>query len=318
MHTSSHAPVVGVDISKASLEVHVLPSGQAFSAPNTPEGIRALGAKLLALSPELVVLEATGGLERPLAFALAHHAIPVSVVNPRRTRCYALALDQLAKTDRIDAAVIARFAEDIRPKPTPQPSPAQAEREALEGRRRQLVKLLAMERNHLWSAPESVRALIERDIRQLEQRIKELDEQLRALVAGDQELRAVQAVLESAKGIGAVTSAMLLARLPELGKLTAKQIAKLVGVAPLADDSGTKEGKRHCKAGRSEVRTALYMPTLTAIRCNPTIKAFYERLTAKGKPHKVALIACMRKLLGILNAMVRDGRRWDDRPALSH
>ena len=152
----------------------------------------------------------------------------------------------------------------------------------------------------------------------MEGRVKELDGQLRALVAGDEELRAAQAVLESAKGVGAVTSAMLLARLPELGKLTHKQIAKLVGVAPMADESGTKQGKRHCKAGRSEVRTALYLPTLTAVRCNPTIRAFYERLTAKGKLHKVALIACMRKLLGILNAMVRDGRRWDDRLALSH
>ncbi len=317
-HPASTAPVVGVDVSKASLSVHIRPSGQAFEVANTPGGIADLCARLLPLAPRLVVLEATGGYERASARALSRHAIPVSVVNPRRTRAYAQALDEQAKTDPIDASVIARFGEDVRPDPTPQPSPEQAERAALEGRRRQLVGMLAMERNHLSSAEESVRGLILEDIARLEGRVAELEAQLRARLAKDAGLRAAQAVLESVKGVGAVTSAMLLIRLPELGKLTAKQIAKLVGVAPFAADSGTKEGKRYCKGGRAEVRAALYMPTMTAIRWNPTIKEFYERLTSKGKTHKVAVIACMRKLLGILNAMMRDGRHWNDRPALSN
>ena len=309
---------VGVDVSKASLDVHLRPSGQAFSCPNTPEGIAALCARLAPLRPALVVLEATGGLERQPALALAHAAIRVAVINPGRIRNFALALGQLAKTDPIDAGVIAHFAEAVKPEPRPLPSRAEAEREALQGRRRQLVKLLAMERNHLSSAPEPTRAMIEADVEHLERRVRELDAALRAKVAEDPEAAASQAVLESAKGIGEVTSAMLVTWLPEIGKVTAKQVAKLVGVAPWANDSGGRQGKRHCRAGRAEVRTALYLPTLTAMRCNPAIRAFSERLTAKGKPHKVVLIACMRKLLGILNAMVRDGRPWDDRLALSN
>ena len=311
------APFVGIDVSKASHQVHLRPMGETFSVPNTADAIAALCQRLARQRPALVVVEATGGLERALVLALAAHQLPVSVVNPRRTRNFARALDQLAKTDAIDAAVLAHFAEAVRPEPRRPLDEAALERDALQTRRRQLVKMLAMERNHLASAPASVRDLVARQVEHLEGLVREIDAALRAAVAADQKLAARQALLESAKGIGEVTSAMLVALVPELGTLTHKQIAKLVGVAPLADDSGTLEGTRHCRAGRGDVRTALYLPTLTAARCNPVIKAFFERLTAKGKPHKVVMIACMRKLLSILNAMVRDNTPWRDRPALS-
>lgn len=308
---------VGVDVSKASLDVVLRPTGEAFAEPNTAAGIAAICTRLLALRPTLVVVEATAGLERALAQALGQAAIPVAVVNPRRVRDFAKALDILAKTDRIDRAVIAQFAEAVRPEPRPLPEPAALERDALQTRRRQLVGMLAAERNHLASAPESVRALIAPQIEHLRGLVGQVDAALRASVEADEQLKAKRAVLTSAKGIGEVTGTMLIGLLPELGLLTGKQIAKLVGVAPLNNDSGEREGTRSCWGGRSDVRAALYMPTLTATRYNPVIKRLFERLTAKGKPFKVAMIACMRKLLTILNAMVRDKTPWKDRPALS-
>ena len=316
MSTHAHERFVGVDVSKASLQVHVRPDGTESLVPNTPADADRLAARLARLRPALVVLEATGGLERPLALALARCDVASAVVNPSRARAFAAALDQLAKTDPIDASVLAHFAEAVRPEPR-RLDEARLELNALQTRRRQLVKMLAIERNHLASAPDGVHALVSREVEHLQGCVHELDALLRAKVAENEALSATQRVLETAKGIGAVTSAMLVALLPEIGHLTSKQIAKLVGVAPMAADSGKVSGKRHCRAGRREVRTALYLPTLTATRYNPAIRAFYERLTAKGKPHKVAIIACMRKFLGILNAMARNGRPWDDRHALS-
>lgn len=306
---------VGIDVSKATLDVFVRPSGVRSSVPNTPAGIAALCARLCRLAPTLVVLEATAGLERSAAHALAAAGLPVSVVNPRRTRHFARALDRLAKTDPIDSDTIASFAEAVRPEPRAIPGPAALERAALQTRRRQLVGMLAAERNHLASAPETARELIAPQIGHLQGLIDEVDARLRASIEADARLVRRREVLRSAKGIGTVTAAMLVALVPELGQLTGKQVAKLVGVAPLNDDSGAREGKRVCWGGRADVRTALYLPTLTATRYNPTIKRFFDRMTAKGKPFKVAMIACMRKLLTILNAMVRDDTPWEHRLA---
>jgi transposase len=317
MHTTTIAHFVGIDVSKASLDLYIRPSGEGFTQPNTADGIRAICARLTQLAPELIVVEATGGLERPLALALGQHALPVAVVNARRTRNFAKALDQLAKTDQIDRAVIAHFAEAVRPTARPLPDAAALERDALQTRRRQLVRMLSAERNHLASAPASVRSLIAPQIEHLARLVDQIDAALRAAVRADERLKARQTVLTSVTGIGEVTSTMLIALLPELGQLTHKQLGRLVGVAPLNDDSGTRDGKRHCWGGRADVRAALYLPTLTATRYNPVIKAFFQRLIGKGKPFKVAMIACMRKLLTILNAMARDNTRWADRLARS-
>lgn len=316
--TTQMARFVGIDVSKASHDVFLRPSGERFSVPNTDAACAALAQRLARLRPTLVVVEATGGLERRLVRALGEQHLPVAVVNPRRTRAFARALDQLAKTDPIDAALLAHFAEAVRPQPRALRDDAALERDALETRRRQLVKLLALERTHLASAPEVVREQILAEIGHLQQAIGELDTRLAEAIAADHDLKARRAVFESVTGIGPVTAAMLVTLLPELGQLTHKQIAKLVGVAPMADQSGSLDAARHCVAGRGDVRTRLYLPTLTATRCNPVIKAFFERLRAKGKPHKVAMIACMRKLLSILNAMARDNTPWTDRVALSH
>lgn len=317
MSTATIAEFVGIDVAKASLAVCIFSTDERFTQPNTPAGIAAICTRLAALTDALVVLEATAGFERLLADALSRAAIPVAVVNPRRVRNFARALDVLAKTDRIDCAVIAHFAQAVRPEPRPLPDPAARERDAVQTRRRQLVAMLAAERNHLASAPDVVRALVVEQIEHLRKLIAQLDTRLRASVEADERLGATLRVLQSAAGIGAVTGVMLVTQVPELGRVTGKQIAKLVGVAPLNDDSGTHEGARVCWGGRAEVRAGLYLPTLTATRCNPVIKAVFERLTAKGKPFKVVMIACMRKLLTILNAMVRDGTLWADRPALS-
>jgi transposase len=317
MQPTTIAHFVGIDVSKASLDLYIRPSGEVLTQPNGADGIRAICARLTQLAPELIVVEATGGLERPLALALGQHALPVAVVTARRTRNFAKALDQLAKTDQIDRAMIAHFADAVRPAARPLPDAAALERDALHTRRRQLVRMLSAERNHLASAPASVRSLIAPQIEHLAGLVDQIDAALRAAVQADERLTARQKVLKSVKGIGEVTSTMLIALLPELGQLTHKQLGRLVGVAPLNDDSGTRAGTRHCWGGRADVRAALYLPTLTATRYNPVIKAFFQRLVGKGKPFKVAMIACMRKLLTILNAMVRDNTRWADRLALS-
>jgi transposase len=320
LHTTLAATIayfVGIDVSKATLVVFVRPSGERFSVPNTASGIRSLVERLARLTPTLIVLEATGGLERGVAAALTDCGVAVAVVNPRRVHHFARALDR-AKTDPIDAEVLAFFGEAVRPPQRPVRDAAALERDALETRRRQLVQMLACERNHRASAPEAVRALVDEQIEHLRGLIAELDARLRAAVSHDTQLAAKRDVLQTAPGIGEVTSTMLVALVPELGELSGKQIARLIGVAPLNDDSGTVEGARHCRGGRDDVRTALYMPTLTATRKNPKIKPFYERLIARGKPHKVAMIASMRKLLTMLNAMVRDNAVWSAEPTPSH
>jgi transposase len=302
---------VGIDVSKAQLEVGVLPTGEVWQTPNETQAISDLASRLLELAPKLVVMEATGGLEIPVAAALSRNGLSVVVVNPRQVREFARATGRLAKTDKIDALILALFGERVRPEPRPLPDDLAQAFEALQARRRQLVRMLAEEKNRLQQARSGeVRSGIQRHMRWLESEIKEVERELKDGVRKSPIWRAKDDLLRGVPGVGRVTSFTALAQLPELGRLNRKQIASLVGVAPHACDSGTLRGKRMVWGGRAAVREALYMAALAASRFNPVLRAFYQRLLAAGKPRKVALVACMRKLLTILNAIIRDGQPW--------
>ena len=305
-------PFVGVDVSKARLDVESRPTRSvAFSVPNTAPGHAELVERLRPLGPRLVVVEATGGFELELMRALEAAAIPVARINPRQARAFARATGALEKTDRIDASVLAHFAEAIGPEPRPLPEPGEQALRELLARRHQLVEILASERVRLSTSRGRARQSVHEHLTYLTGAVGQLDADLAASIEACEAWRERARVLRSVKGVGAVTALTLLARLPELGRLPNKRLAKLVGVAPLCDSSGTREGPRHCWGGRSDVRTALFMAALSATRWNPAIRAFYERLLAKGKPKKVALTACMHKLLTILNAMIKHNTPWD-------
>ena len=304
---------IGIDVAKAQLEFAARPSGETGTVPNDEDGIRVLVERCQALATTLLVCEATGGYEAALVAALATAGLPVVVANPRQVRDFAKATGQLAKTDAIDAQVLALFAERVRPAPRPLPDEAVAALDALLTRRRQLVEMLGAERNRLLIARPAVQRDLQQHIRFLERRLREADDDLHTAVKASPVWRVKDDLLQSVPGVGRVVSLTLLAELPELGRLSHKEIAALVGVAPLARDSGTLRGKRLVYGGRAPVRAVLYMAALVASRCNPVIRAFYERLRSAGKPAKVALTACMRKLLVILNAIARTGAPW--RPA---
>jgi transposase len=302
---------IGIDVSKQLLEVAVHESDFRYHCPNNSRAFPELLAELIALRPARLVLEATAGLEKPVVAALHAAGLPVVVINPRQVRAFAKAIGQLAKTDRLDAAVLAHFAAAIKPPLRPLKSKEEQELEALMGRRGQLVDMLVAEKNRRHSASnEAVRETIKEHIDWLEDRIAELDEQLQARLVSSAVWQNKDAILQSVPGIGPVVSFSLLADLPELGTLNRQRISKLVGVAPLNCDSGQQRGVRHIFGGRARVRSMLYMAALTALRFNPVIKEFYQRLVGKGKPHKVALTACMRKLLSIVNLMVRNQTIW--------
>ena len=303
---------VGIDVSKAVLDVAVTPSGEAWSTPNTAEGMQRLVEKLGGMSPRLIVLEATGGLERRAVAALAAAALPVVAVNPRQVRDFAKATGQLAKTDTIDAAILALFADRIRPELRPLRNTETQELEALVVRRRQVVDMISAEKNRLSAAPPSkvVRTAIGKTIKWFEKQLQEIDSDIDTAVKGSSAWRAKDDLLQSVPGVGKVLSRTLLSLVPELGVLNKKQLAALVGVAPLNRDSGMQRGRRSVWGGRAHVRAVLYMGALVAARFNPTIRAFHARLRASGKLPKVALVACMRKLLTILNAIVRDRTPW--------
>jgi transposase len=303
---------VGIDVARDWLDVHVLPDGLAWRAANDPAGQAGLRQRLAELGPSLVVLEASGGYEAAAAAELRAAGLAVAVVNPRQARDFAKAVGQLAKTDALDAALLARFAQAVRPEARPAPSPADAALKALVGRRRELVDLEVAERQRLRLATGPVRASIEAHLAWLGQQLAALEEQIRAALAADPARWAVAALVQTVPGVGLVVAATLVAELPELGALTRQQVAALAGVAPLNRDSGRMRGKRGTWGGRAAVRTALYMAAASAGRWNPAIRAFRARLLAAGKPKKVARIACIRKLLTILNAMVRDGRPWQE------
>ena len=300
---------VGIDVSKEHLDVHVLPQGLTFQLSNTNAGIQTLVAQLQPLAPTLVVLESTGGLERSVVCQLQAVSIPVAVANPRQVRGLATGLGK-AKTDQLDAYILARFAQTVQPQPKAPVEAIARQLSELVRRRRQLVEMQVAEKNRLSSAPLSVRADIDAHIEQIQQRVNHLNEQIQTLAKTQKNWQRKDEILQSVKGIGPVTSALCLAELPELGQLSDKQIARMVGVAPLNQDSGNYKGKRRIAGGRTAVRCGLYMATLVAVRHNPTIRAFYQRLLDCGKLKKVASIACMRKLLVILNALIRTNTLW--------
>lgn len=303
---------IGIDVSKQLLELAVHQSDYHFRCPNDPAQFPTLIAELIDLRAARIVLEATGGLERPLLQALQAARLPVVLVNPRQVRDFAKAIGLLAKTDRLDARVLAHFGAAIQPPPSAIKTSAESELDALMGRRNQLSDMLVAEKNRRGSAAtKAARADLDAHIEWLEQRLKALDKQLKDQLKGCLAWQQKDKLLQSVKGIGFVTSLALLADCPELGQLNRHQIAKLAGVAPLNRDSGKQRGTRHIFAGRAQVRAKLYMATLTAIRCNPVIKAFYERLRARNKLKKVAIVACMRKLLTIINVMIRDNKLWN-------
>ncbi len=301
---------VGIDVSKAGLDCHVLPAGQGLRFGNDAAGIAGLLQWCSQLKPALVVLEATGGFETAAASALGAAGVGLAVVNPKQVRDFAKALGILAKTDRIDARVLALFAQRIRPQVRALPSQEQRELAELVDRRAQLVSMRAQEQTRLASALPVARPSISEHIRWLDERIGGLDIDLTHRLRTSDAWKVKAKLLSGVPGVGKVSVLVLLSRLPELGTLNRRSIAALVGLAPLAADSGQHRGKRFIWGGRAQVRSVLYMATLTATRHNPLIKAFFERLSAKGKPFKVAMVACMRKLLTILNAMMKTNQPW--------
>jgi len=308
---------VGIDVAKDRLDIAVRPTGDEWSDSNTDAGIVQVVARLEELGPELVVLEATGGLELAVVAALGTAGLPVVVVNPRQVRDFAKATGKLAKTDAIDARVLAHFAEAVRPAVRPLPNTQAQALERLLTRRRQVVGMLTTERNRFRTARKPVRERLQAHIKYLEQELEDLDTDLRDSIHSSPIWRERDNLLQSVPGVGKVLSLTLLAALPELGTLDRRQVAALVGVAPLNRDSGTMRGKRTIWGGRAKVRASLYMATLVATRHNPVIQAFYERLCAAGKAKKVALTACMRKLLTILNAMLKHRTPWQTNHALN-
>ncbi len=301
----------GIDVSAAHLDLAVLPSGEEGRFTNDEKGVKTLTDHLAGMGPVLVVLEATGGMEVPVVSELAVAGVELVVVNPRQVRDFARATGKLAKTNALDAQVLAHFGEAVKPAVRSLPDAALRELRGLATRRHQLMKMVTAERNRLGTASERVQPRIKEHILWLKGQIKDLDKDLRDSIRSSPLWRAQENLLRSAPGVGPVVSSILLAKLPELGTLNRHQIGALVGVAPLNRDSGTFRGKRKTWGGRASVRAALYMAALVATRHNPVIKAFYQRLLQAGKPKKVALTACMRKLLTILNVMVRDQRPWN-------
>lgn len=301
---------VGIDVAKAECVVAVRPTGTTWTIPQTEAGWAALATRLQALAPALVLCEATGGLELPLASVLATAGLPLAIVNPRQVRDFAKAKGLLAKTDALDAAVLAHFAEAIRPVPRPVPDATTQALAALVTRRRQLVEMATAEENRLGSAPPALRPRLQAHLRWLRRELAALDADLDTTIRTHPGWRVQDDLLRSAPGVGPILSATLLGGLPELGTLSRGGIAALVGVAPWNRDSGRRRGPRRCWGGRADVRAVLYMATLAAVRCNPVVRACYQRLLAAGKLKKVALVACMRRLLTILNAMVKTQTSW--------
>lgn len=301
---------VGVDISKGALDVLIRPTGEFYSVANDEKGIEQVRTQLLEIRPKLVVMEATGGYERELAIALYVAGLAVAVVNPRRVRDFARAMNTLAKTDRVDAGVLALFGEKVAPEARGVPEEEARELDALTTRRQQLVEMRTAEKNRLGVAARKQKPGIQEHIAYLDEQIGGIQDELEAMIAKSPAWQVRDELLRSVPSVGPRTSEMLISRLPELGQLTSKKIAALIGVAPYPRDSGMYKGQRRIWGGRADVRTAMYMATISAVRCNPVIKAHYQQLRARGKLPKVAMVACMRKLLVILNAMVKANLHW--------
>ena len=306
------ATYIGIDVSKAQVDVAVRPTDVRWEAPNDEKGIRQLVSRLKALQPAIVLLEASGGLELPLVAALATEEAPVVVVNPRQVRDFAKATGKLAKTDSLDAAVLAHFAEAVRPPVRPLRDADTQVLNSLVARRHQVMTMLVSEKNRLSAAAIAVRPRIETHIAWLERELDDLEKSLRKTLRQSPVWREKDNLLRTVPGVGEQLSLTLLAYLPELGTLDRRQIAALVGVAPFNRDNGTLRGKRTVWGGRARVRAVLYMGALVATRHNPVIRDFYRRLLAAGKPKKLALTACMRKLLIVLNSILKHRSSWRD------
>ena len=306
--------VVGIDVAKAELVVSLLPTVERFTVANDERGLRTLVERLRSVTPTLIVLEATGGYELLGVAALAAASLPVVVVNPRQVRDFAKATGQLAKTDRIDADVLARFADVVRPAVRPLVDEDAQELEALLTRRRQLREMLQAERNRTGQVFGKGKRLVKKSLKAhisyLERELRMTDTDLGAMINASPVWRERDELLRTVPGVGPVLSRTLLADLPELGQLSRREIAKLVGVAPLSRDSGTRRGRRFVQGGLATVRGVLYMAALVATKRNAVIRASYLRLVAAGKPKKLALVACMRTLLTILNVVVRTAEPW--------
>jgi transposase len=308
---------IGIDVSKSSWDVHVLPEGRSFTIRVDDGAVERLLDQLGSPEASLIVLEATGGLERKLVVELIDAGWNVAVVNPRQVRDFAKALGRLAKTDRIDAETLAMFAHRVQPRTTQKTPEKQQELESLVTRRRQLVGLRSMERmrKHQTTLKAASRS-IDKMLKVLDQQIAALDKAIARLIEADDDWRAKRDLIESVPGVGPTTSATLVAELPELGRLNRQEIASLAGLAPFNHDSGRFRGQRRIRGGRSALRTTLYMAALTAKRCNEKLRTFAERLHKAGKPFKVVITACMRKLLTILNTLVRSGKSWTPHPSV--
>ena len=306
---------IGIDVAKSTLDIATYPPAEGWQTSNDSQGIDALISWLKHRPVELIVLEATGGLEVMVAGMLANAQLPVVVVNPRQTRDFAKAIGRLAKTDRLDALVLAQFAEAVRPEVRAMKSEREQYLSALLSRRRQLIDMLVAEQNRLREGlPKDVLKDIREHINWLKKRIRDTDKDMGKFIKSSPVWRARDELLQSVPGVGPVLSMSLLACLPELGQLNRRKIAHLVGVAPLNQDSGLHRGKRRVWGGRAELRSMLYMAALTGIRHNPMLKSFYQRLCSAGKPRKVALTACMRKLITVLNVMVKNNTHWRYQP----
>jgi transposase len=307
----SQRPFVGIDISSQRLDVDTLPASQPFSTPNTEEGIASLVLHLQPLNPQIVLLEATGGYEIPVAYALYEAGLPVVIMNPKALRHFAKAVGMLAKTDKLDAQVLALYAQKIQPPVRPLQDQEQLELSNLMSRRRQLRDMIVMEENRRRTCTPRVRGNIDRSLAHLRQLLKDLDREIHDAIRRTPLWHENSEILQSFTGIGPKVSASLIADMPELGTLTRGKASALAGLAPMNRDSGQFRGKRMIQGGRPAVRQALYMAALVASRHNPVIREFYQRLRLAGKPAKVALTACMRKLLVILNAMLKNRTHWN-------
>ncbi len=308
--TEQQESFIGIDISKARLDVAVYEPATDWQVDNTSAGIATLIERLQALRPALIVLEATGGYESVLVAELAAAQLPVAITNPRRVRSFARSTGKLAKTDKLDARMLAHFAAAIRPEVRPLASEQEEQLKALLTRRRQIVEMLTVEKNRQHTVRGFMRSDLDEHIAWLTEKLAKLDQEIDQFIQGSPLWVEKATLLNTVPGVGRITTSTLLATLPELGTLNRQAIAALVGVAPLNRDSGKKTGRRHVYGGRAAVRTVLYMAALSASKHNPTIRAFYEHLIQQGKEKKVALTACMRKLLVILNAMLRAKQAW--------
>lgn len=310
-NSTTHRTCVGIDVSMAKLDVAMTNDTHHRVYAYNDQGIEQLAKDLLAVAPLRVVMEATGGIERRVAVHLVQQGLPVAVVNPRQVRDYAKAFNRLAKTDKIDAQIIADFAATVQPRLFETPDKNRQKIQALVTRRRQVQHMITQENNRLGRVEDrQIRTMIQQATRLYEKQLAKINEQIQCLIAADDQMQQRAAMIQSVPGLGPVVTGVLLAELPELGRLNRQQVAKLVGVAPVNRDSGTMRGKRTTGGGRHTIRNPLFMAAMVAARFNPKIKAFYQRLVANGKPKMVALVACMRKLMVTLNTMIRNNQIW--------